>query len=54
MVLNEGMETVFAEGVNVRNEVGTDGEIAVAGEKGLRRVAEAIVAADDFVKRILG
>jgi len=44
---------MFAEGLNVRNEVGTHGEIAVPGEKGLRCGAEAIVAADDFVKRIL-
>lgn len=33
MVLNEGTEAVFAENVNKRNKVGSDGEIAVTDEK---------------------
>lgn len=53
MVLNEGTEAVLAESVNVRNEVGSDGEIAVTGEKGLRSVAKVIVAVEDFVHRIV-
>lgn len=39
---------MFAEGVNVRNEVGADGEVAGAGEKRLCGAAEGVVAVEDF------
>lgn len=54
VVTNKGIEAVFAEGVNVGNEVGADGEVAGAAEEGLGGGAEGVVAAEDFVDGIVG
>lgn len=49
MVSDERVEAVFAEGVDVRDELRADGEVAGAVEKRLRGGAEAVVAAGDFL-----
>ena len=47
------MEAVFAEGVNVRDEVLSDGEITGTIEETFSGSAEPVVALEDFLDRVV-
>ena len=54
MVANERVEAVVAEGMDVSDEFGADGEVTGAGEKGCGGGAEAGVAIVDLSDGIVG